>query len=196
MRSSAHQTRARILKAADHHFYAEGLGAASMDRIAEHAGVTKKTLYYHFRSKDDLMAAYLQTRHGPVMERYQGWAGTEGTASERIQRMFGCLASASSDRNWRGCAFVRAALELANLPGHPAFLAAQKHKAAFELWFRSLLQAEGRADSERLARILMVLLDGAVVQVLIHRNPRYADAAASAAEELLATPALALTAAA
>lgn len=185
MRNSSSVTRQQILEAADQLFYGEGLAAVSMDRIAERAGVTKKTLYYHFRSKDDLMGAYLDARHGPVMQRYQGWAGSSGTASERIERMFRQLAHASSDRNWRGCGFLRAACELADRPGHPACIAAKRHKTAFEEWLRSMLDAECRADGEALARTLMVLLDGAMVQVLIHRNPAYAHAAASAARDLL-----------
>lgn len=185
MRPDAVQTRDNILEAADELFYAEGFVAASMDRIADRAGVTKKTLYYHFRSKDDLMAAYLETRHGEVMARYQRWAGTSGTASERIHRMFHRLAASSTEPTWRGCGFVRAVCELANLPGHPACLAARKHKRTFEAWFAGLLKAEGRSDCEALARVLMVLLDGAIVQVLIHKDPDYARAAASAASELL-----------
>ncbi len=55
-------TRRRILNAADELFYSEGARAVAMDRIADKAGVTKRTLYYHFRSKDDLIAAYLAER--------------------------------------------------------------------------------------------------------------------------------------
>jgi AcrR family transcriptional regulator len=196
MRPSAVQTRDNILEAADRLFYAEGFTAASMDRIADRAGVTKKTLYYHFRSKDELMAAYLETRHGEVMARYQRWAGTTGTASDRIQRMFRRLAAASMEPTWRGCSFVRAVCELANLPGHPAYLAARKHKRTFEAWFAGLLKVEGRSNCDSLARVLMVLLDGAIVQVLIHKDPNYARAAASAARELLGRSTTSLTAAA
>ena len=53
-------TRDCILEAAGKLFYAEGFRAISMDVIAEEAGVTNRTLYYHFRSKDDLIAAWLE----------------------------------------------------------------------------------------------------------------------------------------
>ena len=182
---AASLTRRQIVEAADQLFYSEGLAAVSMDRIAERAGVTKKTLYYHFRSKDELMGAYLDTRHGRVMDRYQGWAGTSGDASERIARMFRCLAQSTRERDWRGCGFLRAACELADRPGHPAALAARRHKAAFEQWLRELLEAEGRADAPHLARSLMVLLDGAIVQALIHRDAAYPQAAAEVAALLL-----------
>lgn len=177
--------RQQIVTAADELFYSEGLAAVSMDRIAEHAGVTKKTLYYHFRSKDELMGAYLDARHGTVMERYQGWAGLSGSAAVRIERMFRRIAECASDRAWRGCGFVRAACELADRPGHPASLAARRHKLAFEQWLREMLAEEGWPDCDSLARSLMVLLDGAIVQALIHRDARYAVAAADLARALL-----------
>jgi AcrR family transcriptional regulator len=178
-------TRQQIIDAADQLFYSEGLAAVSMDSIAERAGVTKKTLYYHFRSKDDLMGAYLDGRHDRVMARYQGWAGTNGSATERVERMFRRLAESTRERGWHGCAFVRAACELADRPGHPAALAARRHKTVFEQWLRDLLEEDGRADAAHLARSLMVLLDGSIVQALVHRDAAYPIAAAEVARGLL-----------
>src|SRR5579862_7294488 len=37
------------------------------------AGVTKKTLYYHFYSKDELIAAYLESRDQPTLDLYARW---------------------------------------------------------------------------------------------------------------------------
>lgn len=185
MAVNAAVTRAQILQAADDLFYAEGLSSVSMDRIAERAGVTKKTLYYHFRSKDDLMGDYLQARRGPVLERYRNWAGTTGSVAERMRRMFRKLAHHSADPAWRGCGFIRAACELAHLPGHPAAAVARQHKLEFEAWLRSMLDDEGRSDSSLLARSLLIILDGAIVETLIHRRSDYALAAGSTAAALL-----------
>jgi DNA-binding transcriptional regulator YbjK len=52
-------TRERIISAASSLFYNEGIRAVSVDAVAAKAGLTKRTLHYHFRSKDDLVAAYL-----------------------------------------------------------------------------------------------------------------------------------------
>src|SRR5215475_10453384 len=60
--------RRDILQAADELFYGSGLRAVSVDEIAAKAGITKKTLYYHFRSKDELFAAYLEARNQPTLE--------------------------------------------------------------------------------------------------------------------------------
>src|SRR5712672_1560728 len=112
-------TRRDILAAADELFYGEGLRLVSVDEIAAKAGITKKTLYYHFRSKDGLIAAYLTARDRPTLERFQRWAGDEGTVAERMGRMFRRLGRSAKSPAWKGCGFVRATAELANIPGHP-----------------------------------------------------------------------------
>jgi AcrR family transcriptional regulator len=185
MTQAASTTREQIIIAADQLFYAGSVASVSMDRIAERAGVTKKTLYYHFRSKDDLLAAYVEARDRIVIERYRGWAGTTGTVGERMERMFLHLARWATDPRWRGCGFTRVICELADLPGHPAAVAARSHKRSFEAWLRELLEEEGWNDAAELARILMLLLDGGIVQTLTHRDPVYAKAAAAAARRLL-----------
>ena len=65
------ETRRRLIAAADHLFYGQGIRAVGVDAVAEAAGVTKRTLYYHFASKDDLIAAYLEERDLPTLGRYQ-----------------------------------------------------------------------------------------------------------------------------
>ncbi len=65
MISHAIPTRERIISAAAKLFYNEGIRSVSVDAVAEEAGVTKRTLYYHFASKDDLIGAYLEARDQP-----------------------------------------------------------------------------------------------------------------------------------
>ncbi len=67
MARDARTTREQIIQAAGALFYGEGIRSTSMDAIAAKAGVTKRTIYYHFPSKDDLIAAYLAaTRQADV----------------------------------------------------------------------------------------------------------------------------------
>ena len=85
-------TRSRIVGAAEALFYEQGLRSVSVDAIAARAGVTKRTLYYHFDSKDSLVAAYLAARDAPTMDRYRHWLGTEDRPlPERISSMFGVM---------------------------------------------------------------------------------------------------------
>jgi AcrR family transcriptional regulator len=185
--SDLQSNRAAILSAARELFYNEGIRAASMDAIAERAGVTKKTVYHHFRSKDDLVAAWLTALDAEVRLRYAISLGPIGRPfEERIHGLFARLAGLASDPRWKGCAFARAANELAGLPGHPGVAAAKAHRRRFEAWFEAELRVDGLADPARLARRLIILFDGAVTQSLLHHDPDYAVEAGEAAAAMVA----------
>lgn len=175
-------TRDRIVAAASDLFYGEGIRAVSVDAVAERAGVTKRTLYYHFASKDDLIAAYLQQREQPNLARFRRWYGeAEGGVAEKTRAVFRNLARAARRPTWKGCAFLRTSAELANMPGHPAMKIGAAHKKDFESWFTALFEAEGLAGPALLARQVVLLLDGSFAIVLLHRDPAYMEAAGDAA---------------
>jgi AcrR family transcriptional regulator len=185
MRNAA-ATRALIIEAADELMYGEGIRGVSMDMIADKAGVTKRTLYYHFRSKDELIAAYLEKRDAPTFASFAGWLDrTEGALPDKVAGMFRKLGQAARNPQWKGCGYLRAAAELAGAPGHPALKVGSTHKKRFEAWLEGLIAAEGLNESAQRAREIMVLLDGAVSQLLLHRDPAYAEAAGRVAAGLL-----------
>lgn len=178
--------REKIIDAANRLFYAEGIRAVSVDAIAETAGLTKKTLYYHFDSKDELVAAYLTARDQPNLKLYETWyreAG--GGTADKVAAIFSNLSRASRHPKWKGCGFLRTAAELANMPGHPAMKIGAAHKKKFEAWLAQTLEAEAGAEAAALARQLVVLLDGAFATLLVHRDPAYAEAAGAAARALV-----------
>jgi len=179
-------TREQITQAADSLFYAEGIRSASMDAIAAKACVTKRTIYYHFLSKDDLIAAYLTARDEPTFARQSAWLDkTKGDLSEQVLGLFENLALAMNTPRWKGCGFIRAAAELAGTPGHPALKIASAHKKRLEAWLKGRVAATGLSEPALRARQVMILLDGAATQVLIHRDPAYALAAGQAAAALV-----------
>jgi AcrR family transcriptional regulator len=189
MPPNAEQTRERIVAAAARLFYNEGIRAASVDAIAEKAGITKKTLYYHFRSKDELIAAYLESRDQPTLELYAGWfEATAGTPANKIRGVFAEFARSVNTPRWKGCGFLRTAAELANTPGHPAIKAGAAHKKRFESWLADALGREGVEDAAAIARRIVVLLDGAATVMLIHRDPAYVEAAGEVAASLVEAP--------
>jgi AcrR family transcriptional regulator len=177
-------TRDRIVSAAADLFYGDGVRAVSMDAIAARAGVTKRTLYYHFDSKDDLVAAYLAERDQPNLVRFQRWFGRGTGLADSLQQMFGQLAKAARNRDWKGCGFLRTSAELASMPGHPAMVVARAQKARVEGWLAEECAAAGCADPAGLARQIMILLDGGFATVLLHRDPAYLLAAGEAAARL------------
>lgn len=186
MSDPASDTPRRILAAAAHLFYSEGIAGASMDAIAAQAGLTKRSLYYHFRSKDDLVAAWLEGLDGEVRARYRAWLGSAGPIEARLRHMFARLADHARDPRWKGCGFARAACELAGMPGHPGVRAAQAHRKRFEAWFAEELRQAGVEPAEALGRRLIVLLDGAIVQAMLHHDPAYVEQAGIAAADLVA----------
>src|SRR5258708_1502659 len=120
MARDARTTREQIIQAADALFYGEGIRSASMDAIAAKASVTKRTIYYHFPSKDDLIAAYLTARDEPTFARQAAWLDeTKGDLPEQVLGLFENLARAMNTPRWKGCGFIRAAAELAGTPGPP-----------------------------------------------------------------------------
>lgn len=180
-------TRSRIIAAADALFYAHGLRSVSVDAIAERAGVTKRTLYYHFQSKDELIAAYLAARDVSTVDRYRNWLGDGGRPlPDRILSMFSDLGTFAKRPKWRGCGFTRAAVELAGQPGHPAVVMAADHKKRFESWLTEELASGGVSDPALVGRQVMILLEGAIAHMLIHRDVAYALAAGQAAATLVA----------
>lgn len=180
-------TRERILSAAAKLFYSEGIRAVSVDAVARKAGVTKRTLYYHFRSKDDLIAAYLEARDQPNLTLFQDWfAQADGDTADKIRAIFSRLTESQRHPKWRGCGFLRTSAELINMPGHPALLASRVHKKRVETWLADVLAQDGLARrSAELARQIVLLLDGAFADGLLHRDASYMEAAGNAAHTLI-----------
>src|ERR1700761_4485557 len=186
MARSAIPTRERIVSAANALFYNDGIRGVSVDAVAAKAGVTKRTLYYHFRSKDDLVAAYLAARDQPNLVLFKQWFDqARGGPAARVQNIFRNLARSARHPKWRGCGFLRTTAGLARLPGHPAIRIGAAHKKKFENWLRDVFEAEGIRDPQQLSRQILLLLDGAFAVGLLHRDASYMEKAGEAAFALV-----------
>lgn len=186
MPKNSEPTRKRIIEAAAKLYYSEGIRSVSVDAVAEKAGVTKRTLYYHFKSKDDLVAAYLDARDQPNLNTFARWfADTEGSLPAKIEGIFVNLAKSARHPKWKGCGFLRTAGELAAMPGHPAMKIGARHKTNVESWLAGVMTDGGVRNASDLARQIMILLDGAFSTTLIHRDPAYIEAAGRAANGLV-----------
>jgi len=180
------ETRERLLAAADEVFYAHGIRNSSVDEVAQRAGLTKRTLYYHFPSKDNLAAAYVQRRSDLTLARQIGVASSvAGPFLAKVAALFEAVERSATRAEWNGCPFIRTAGEFVDEPRHEAVRHASQHKKNLEAWFQAELVKDGYAGHQLLARQIMVLVDGAVAQSLLHRDPAYAQAAKQAAATLL-----------
>ena len=186
MAKAEKSTRELIVAAAEKLFYAEGIRAVSVDAVAEAAGVTKRTLYYHFDSKDELIVAYLEGRDQPNLKLFRKWfdAG-DGDIADKVEAIFVNLARAARHPKWKGCGFLRTSAELANMPGHPAIRIGAAHKKKFEAWIAETFTEAGVAEPAVLAKQILLLLDGSFAVVLLHRDPNYMEVAGKAAATLV-----------
>src|SRR3954447_47446 len=168
----------RILETADKLFYLQGIRAIGVDTIAAEIGISKRTLYNHFPSKDALISAYLARRFvqpppsgKPPLDQILG-------TFDRLERGFAA-------KGFRGCPLVNAVAEL-GVEDQPVRKIAIAFKESRRLWFRDLLVQLGAADAEALATQLALLVDGAIAQDLVRNDPSMARAAKEAARVLLA----------
>lgn len=186
MPRSAVLTRQRILEAAYKLFRRKGFIRVGVDEIATAASVTKRTLYYHFRSKDALLAAVLGSQHKLTFAAFKTFGDKlSGSPEQIVDAFFRELAIWSAKPRWAGSGFTRLAIELADLPGHPARAIARQHKAMLEAYLADLLAKANVISPRERAREIWLLSEGAMVLILIHGDRRYADAAAEAAKRLV-----------
>jgi AcrR family transcriptional regulator len=167
----------RILQTADRLFYLDGIRAVGVDTIAAEIGISKRTLYNHFPSKDALITAYLE-------RRFVNARPSDKSPVEQILGTFDSLERRFSAKDFRGCPFVNAVAELG-----PKDRAVKKIAIAFKesrrLWFRARLEELGVAGADALATQLQLLVDGSIALDLVRDDPGMARAAKEAARVLL-----------
>ena len=186
MDSDQHSTKDRILQSAYSLFYREGFARVSVDAIAARAKVTKRTVYYHFQSKDGIVAAALEGQHAYLLQQYQRWLGPEiANPSNMVNRLFRELKKWADGKHWLGSGYSRIAAELADMPGHPARHAAHAHKANIENWLSDRFASTGLVNSSEIAQQVMILIEGGMSLSLIHGNTGYIETARLAAVCLL-----------
>ncbi len=183
---SAHRgsARERLLASADELFYADGVQSVGIDRVIEHAGVAKASLYNAFGSKEGLVRAYLDLRRERSVERITRALTRFRTPGERLLGVFDAQGELFTSPAFNGCAFAAASVEA------PRGGSVQEVSDAYRSWLRALferLAAEaGVADPQGLARQLHLLLDGATLGARMDRDPTVASVAREAAAALLA----------
>ena len=174
----------RVLRSASELFYRDGIAATGVDTIVEHAGVAKRTLYNNFDGKDELVAAYLRDRDErwraslkEVTDRYED-------PVERLLAAFEAYGEWLVGDEYRGCAFINAASEIAD-PDHPAWAVALSHKAGVKEHLERLAAESGLREPDILAEKLLLLLEGATVTASMRKSREPLDTARTVARSLV-----------
>lgn len=171
------EMRERILATADRLFYGQGIRAIGVDTIAAEVGISKRTLYNHFVSKDALIEAYLERRFRPNTL-------TDAPPVEQILEYFERIERGIGSRGFRGCPFVNAVAEIGSRT-HPAGHVALRFKEQQRLWVRTLLERTDAREPDALATQIAILIDGAIATALVRGDPNMARAARDAALVLI-----------
>jgi AcrR family transcriptional regulator len=177
--------RERILDTAFRLFYARGIRAVGVDLIIAESDVAKATFYKHFRTKDDLVLAYLEKVDGIWTDQLHVAATAAGPRpADQLVGVFDALVSSCRREGYRGCAFINAAAEAT--PGTPAHQAAIDHKQRVLAWLTELATEAGAARPGELARSLSLLLDGGLSSGALDASLEAPAAARTAAAALVA----------
>lgn len=153
--------RERLLKAADELFYAEGINTVGIDRVIEHAGVAKASLYSAFGSKDGLIRAYLLRRHELRQARIRRHLALHNEPRARMLAVFDSFHELINGPLWRGCPFIAATGEART--EETVNEVAAITRGFTRQCFLDEAVALGLADPGLLADQLVLLYDGAVV---------------------------------
>jgi AcrR family transcriptional regulator len=167
--------RDRLLAAADELFYADGVHTVGIDRVIEHAGVAKASLYSAFGSKEG--------RHQRRRNRIEAGLERYDNPRDRLLGVFDVLAELASAPTFRGCAFYNASAE--SRPGGVVEQVSDEARAWTRALFTDLARDAGARDPESLAAQLVVLYDGTSVGVRMDRSVAAAKISRAVAATLL-----------
>ena len=155
--------RERIIAVACDLFYRHGIHAVGVDAIAEAAATNKMTLYRHFESKDELVAACLRRRASELDAAFDRIA--EEHRGDPVGELRAWLRYVGEFKtSERGCAFANAAIELPD-PNHPARRVIEEHKRLARDRLVALCRAAGLDDPELVADEIFLLCEGARISL-------------------------------
>lgn len=181
--------RRRLLSAAAELFYADGMHATGVEAIIERAGIARKSFYNNFASKDELVLAYIESRHHEWLELHRLRTLDASSANERVLAVFDAYLDHSTGpfaHGFRGCGLLNAAAELP--VGSLGRAAVREHKAEVEAMLRLALEERLPQDSAAtLAEHLFLLLEGAVARAGLEGDAARLRHARAIATSLLAT---------
>lgn len=176
--------RDRVLRAAGALFYEHGFQAVGIDLIIEHAGVAKATLYRHFPTKDELIAAYLDDANARFREWFDSSVDTDAPATDALVGLFDAVAELASSPGCLGCTFQVTASEFPDM-SHPGHAVALAHKQGVHGRLRELANETGARQPDELADGLLLLMDGAFASTRMFGQDNPGRRVGSAARTLI-----------
>ncbi len=166
-------------------FCEHGYHATGIDRLLEEAGVSKKTMYQHFRSKEELIYAALRQYDGVFRNNFMKAVEDAGeTPQERLIGIFDVAEAWFNDNNFFGCMFINAIGQYSEKES-PVREISRQFKQLMWNYVDGLAKDAGAKDHAALTDELCLLLEGSIVTAQVSQNPRAAKTARKIAETLI-----------
>ncbi len=161
---SSPSKRDQIIDVALNLFYQGGFNATGVDKITAESGATKKTIYSHFRSKDELILATLRRRDELFRNNFMRSVERLGkTPRQRLDAVFDTIDVWFNSRHFSGCMFINAAAEFSE-QDNPCHIVCAEHKRLMFEYIRELAENAGAKNPGELSQELNLLIEGATVQ--------------------------------
>lgn len=184
-KTSSLSKRELLIKTALELFAKNGIHATGVDSIVEQSGVTKKTLYAHFRSKDELVLAVLRHYDGLARNEFMRRVESGGkTPRTRLLAIFDFAQRWFQERNFYGCLFINTIGEYSD-DETPIRQICKEYKRLVKGYIHELCEEAGASNPRELAEELALLLEGATVTAQVSQNPKTAQIAKRAAKALI-----------
>ena len=184
-RASEKPARERVFTVAADLFYRKGIRAVGVEEIVNQAGVAKISLYRSFKSKDDLIVAYLEQRNAEFWLQWdERFAPHSDDPRALLDAVMDYLARRTTQAGYRGCPFINYAVEFPEA-SHPGHRVVEANKREWRRRFTAIAEALGASKPKLLADSLLLLVEGtyAISQTL--GGPKGPGAAISAAAKAM-----------
>ena len=166
-------------------FSKHGFHGTGIDRIAEEANVSKKTMYHHFRSKDELILATLRHHDGLFRNHFMKAVNqTSDNAYDRLLNIFDVAHAWFSGKDFYGCMFVNAIGEYSE-PNTSIRQVCKEFKRAMLGYIEELAEQAGITNSNEVASAIALLLEGSIVTAQVSENANSASTAKQAAKVIV-----------
>ena len=177
--------RERLIATAADLFYRYGCHATGIDTVIAQAGVAKMTLYKHFPSKEDLVAATVLYLDELYSSRYEAALTGDDVPETRLLRLFDTVAEWTQSGDFFGCPFVNMCAEYP-VHSNPVHAAAAQNKRRMLRAIEGIAEETGALSPTDLARQLQILLEGGVALAQVTGSAQFVADARAAAKTLLA----------
>ena len=169
----AEATRGHIVRAADDLFYRQGFQHTSFADIADAVRISRGNFYYHFKSKDEILAAVIDARIAERRQLLRQWEAEQPTPAGRIRCYINIVITNSADIENYGCPVGTLTTELSKL-GHGSLESATEIFTLFRSWLGEQFAALGRADdADELAMHVLAFSQGIATMANAYRDREF-----------------------